>query len=238
MSTKLLQEGDILELDGRRYMVDYVNDSRVRCVPLDRVEVEVATLGGESASFSKHGHPVNIATTIESSRLLERTGLRGLKEFLAAKASRRKKTVEAKQLKEESTDDMARKTKDTTSTTPKPRGGLAADARRAKESAKPDKQKAPKPEKKPADSAKGKLGQVMGHSTCSVIRRLGKEGASKLRIIAILAAVGVTASPATVAIQRGWGKSGKEKAAELTGDQIKELLGHASEPEPAAKPEK
>ena len=120
-----------------------------------------------------------------------------------------------------------------------PRGGLAADAIRAKRAAKRGKNPAAKEAAK-ADAGggaaedgtrtKGKLGQYEGHSICAVLRRLGKEGVSVAHARAIVAAQGWSASDTTVQIQNGWGRNDKAPAADLTKAQVKALVDSAPEP--------
>jgi len=45
------------------------------------------------------------------------------------------------------------------------------------------------------------LGGVFGHSLCSVLRRLGKEGLGTSHVRAIMEARGIKVSPTTVSIQ-------------------------------------
>lgn len=245
MSTTLLQEGDLLNMDGARHIVTYVNDSRARLVPLEKEMIDVSTPDGGKVSFTRSGHAVNISTTIETSSILERTGLQGLREFLAAKASRRKKTGEAQQTTQEETDtDMGRKRKEntdpSTSTKPKARGGLAAQAAKAKEEADPAAKKSKAKTKKEKSTGRGgfaRLDKIHGFGITSVIRRLGANGVTKEHAAAILAKAGIKAAPATIAININNGKAGeaKGKQAALTGDQLTELIDSA--PDPTAKTE-
>ena len=121
----------------------------------------------------------------------------------------------------------------------KARGGLAAEAMAdtaagtstaAGKPVKPVKVKAPKAEKK-AKPVKAKktgagnprLGEVFGFSIGSTINRLGREGLKTADIKKILASKGIEVKTATVAWNVTRAVSGIGVAADLTGEQVKEL---------------
>jgi hypothetical protein len=120
-----LNPGDVLALGPNlataTHVVDMVNDSRARCIPLSGITKTVETPDG-SIKFESRGDIVNISLTTSAARILERLGPDGLKNFLSARASRRRAQPEASnQNNETENQDMAAKTK--TATTDKPRRG-------------------------------------------------------------------------------------------------------------------
>lgn len=81
------------------------------------------------------------------------------------------------------------------------------------------------------DGTKGKLGEWLGYSVCSVIRKLAQEGLTTGHISAIVAKAGFTAKPTTVSLNAVAGRAGKYKIADLTKQQVKDLSDSASEKE-------
>lgn len=61
-----LQLGMVIEMSGVRYRVDMVNDCRARCVPLDKVKVQVEDkLKGVTKEFERFGSSINISPNSE-----------------------------------------------------------------------------------------------------------------------------------------------------------------------------
>lgn len=89
------------------------------------------------------------------------------------------------------------------------------------------------------EASKGALGGVMGFSTTSVLRRLGREGATVAQARGIMDKLKVKAADATVQINVALGrrKDCKDTIAELTAAQVKELMAMAPA-EPAAAEDK
>lgn len=85
-----LEQGDIVRLpDGMEVIVSQANDCRARVMPMAKVKVSRTTKGGEQVDFEAAKKPFDISTTVDRGTMLRRTGLKGLKDFLAAKTSRR-----------------------------------------------------------------------------------------------------------------------------------------------------
>lgn len=243
-----LRVGDVLELEGELFVVDYMNDCRARCRPVLGQTVKLKTVLGETAEFESHRASVNIAVHAEPGFVLERLGADGLAELLATQQSARRRGavggVEETRTSERNERILTMASKLRTlkgeKKITKPRGGLAADmASDAAAGAAPAKRtRKPKAEASPESGephSKGKLGEIMGFSVVSVIRTLAKAGASSARVRGIMEARGVPVKPATVQIQVSSGRSGKFGGkpvtyADLTEAQKEELLGLASEP--------
>lgn len=96
---------------------------------------------------------------------------------------------------------------------------------------KPAAAKKPATAKADEPASKRKLGEWLGYSTCSVLKALGKAGASVAHARAIAAEAGVKAKDATVQLNVSAGRRGDGKIAPLTAAQVKELLASAPEPE-------
>jgi uncharacterized OsmC-like protein len=226
-----LAPGDVLSLSGGAptHVVDFVNDSRARCVPV-RAKVKVIHALEGDVTVVAQGDAVNIATNVSSEFVVERFGsLAKAKDFLLREKARQE--AELKQQNQEKEKVMARKksaeSTETKTRTRKPRGGLAAQLAESKES----KDREVKDSPEPNGHRVGSLGGVFGHSATSVMRALGAAGCSNARIGAILEAKGVAAKKSTVTIQGGRGRSGRGGApAELSKAELKELMDLAAEP--------
>lgn len=220
-----LRKGDVTK-DGCIVMM--VNESRAL----------VAKLGDRGTTAS-------IATTVSRDHVVERRGEQGLHDFLArktppAEAAAGETSNETTTETGDNTMTGKGKTKKATKSKKAPRGGLAADALAAQANgeAKPKGRKAKKPkEPKPANPpGEGRMTKIMGFSVCAVLRRLGKEGVTKEHAKAILEAQGITGMPpASLAIQVSYGKSGTRPPAELSNEQVAELVSSAAAPEPETK---
>lgn len=204
-----LLPGDVVAYGQARFIVDFVNDSRARIVPLEKRRISIETMAGKHAEFSKHDSSHNICPTIAPELILERRGASGLKEFHTQRASRRVANQTEAINNTEPQDDMSKKSTKTTST---------------------------ETESKP--TTKGALGSLMGFSTCAVLRRLGMAGVTVAHGRAIMAKAGVKASDTTVSIQIGNGRNGKGSMAELSKAQVEELKASAPAPAEDPKAEK
>ena len=234
-----LEPGDIVEYSGKRWLVESSTESRARIIPLfPGVSKAVTFADGSVAVFTEQGRHVSISQHIPSDMLLERAGAEYVKTFLSTRRGSPGEADnhttgaigEASMINE--TDGLAR-------------GGLAAEALRAKSGNKP---KAAKKEKKTEaeDGSKGKLGQLFGNSITSVIRKLANEGLTVAQITKALKAQKDIEVPAeaTVKIQRGRGVRNDPAKdgvlATLTREQLKALKDAAGpvekEETKAAKP--
>jgi hypothetical protein len=245
MSDVLLRPGHLVALDGLSpepsHVVDYVNDSRARCSPLKGGRVHVITpLVGQPKVVEDKPDSVNVATVLPGERVVGWIHPNKLNDYLTEAAARRKERRQAaSQSKQTEAENMKTEKR-------RARGGLAATVTsngttdKPRRGRPPGKAKAPKAEEAPAAEAghsKGKLGEVMGHSVCKVIRRLALEGCSAGRIKAICEARGLAPAENTVKLNRSAALRAKDPApaADLTKAQVKELLELAPEPEAAAK---
>lgn len=227
-----LEVGDVL-VTG--HIVDYVNESRARVVSMTPVKKQFTTVMEEKIEIEKTGVPFSIATNIFPDSVTERRGDKGLAEFLTSRKARRSQVgIEEPETVTEETEEnnMPKETKEKKQA----RGGFAAEAR---EEANKDPRKIAK-QAAEENHARGRLGQVMGFSTCSVLKRLGKEGVTTAHAVAIMAAIKSPAKKATISLNVGLGRRGCDGIAELTGAQVKELKTAAPEPvevkaEPKAK---
>lgn len=242
MSDTYLQPGDVLRLEGPEpsHIVDYVNESRARAVPLRGGRVHTVTpLVGEPKTIEDQPNAVNICTVLDRSLIVERVGQDGIKNYLLAAAARRKEQRSAAQTETRNDNDMEK-------TKRKARGGLAAtlatlngETDKPKRGRKPKAAKTDAPRKKRAeakegDGNRGALGQIMGHSVVKVIRALSKDGATPAHVAAICAAQGVKPKLSTIKINRSAVLRGAAEAAPLTKEQLRELRASAPEPETEA----
>jgi len=120
----------------------------------------------------------------------------------------------------------------------KPRGGLAADNAALKTSKSrattvktakvntPKATKEPKAKKEKSASSSGRM-KIMGNSAYKIAVTLGKKGVTLENVKAIIKAQGSDLSEGTISQNYYLGKSGKGNMADLTGDQIKELIASA-----------
>jgi hypothetical protein len=245
MSDVLLRPGHLVALDGLSpepsHVVDYVNDSRARCSPLKGGRVHVITpLVGQPKVVEDKPDSVNVATVLPGERVVGWIHPNKLNDYLTEAAARRKEQRQAaSQSKQTEAENMKTEKR-------KARGGLAATVtsngttdkpRRGRPPGKAKEAKAKKTETNGTKS-KGALGEIHGHSVVSVIRRLSTEVESPQRIIDILKAHGTTAHENTVKIQYNRGRKGEGSPADLSKEQVKELLALAPEPAKEAKASK
>ncbi len=252
-----LLEGDVLNLgpDGL-VVVDRMSDCAARVRPLTQKTREFTPrFKDEKVVIKEAVRGYRIATQVEPATIVARLGADWQSKDFAASvpgydAAKHKKPNGQKQQTKEQTEMKTATTDDGLS-----RGGLAAEALREQRATKPGKKakapkaakepKAAKPAKEPkaakAPKAKkekkakaAKTGEVKqmpkihGHSVCAVLRRLGKEGVTTEQAKAILAANGINDMPAaSLAVQVGFGRTGKRPAADLTAEQVKELIAQA-----------
>lgn len=80
-----LRLGDVVRVLGTHMIVDMVNESRARCVPLRKVTRTITPLVGEPKTFTEVGKPESISCHIEPGEILERRGQQGLQDFLSSK---------------------------------------------------------------------------------------------------------------------------------------------------------
>lgn len=164
----LLRRGDVFQHGGRNMVVEYVNASRARAVPLDPimrtvkpqpmqgVEFEAKTFQEPADKFAINISPnseVEILRSIPEAQLNE--------IFSKKKRSRPAEITEAP--KTETTDESKVMIKPADKPIRNPRGGLAADSRRLKASARPAGKKTPKAKKKakaPGDRKQSKCGMI------------------------------------------------------------------------------
>ena len=104
-------------------------------------------------------------------------------------------------------------------------------AAKAKPAAKPGAAKKDKPV--PAATSRTRMEKIFGHSVCSVIRSLGKAGATVAEARVIMEKKGVEVKDTTLSLNVGAGRAGKYGDAGLDRGQLAELL--ALKPAPAAK---
>lgn len=87
-----LQPGDVIRNSGRLWVVDYVNDCRARAVALERDTRTFESLNGHAervqVSIPEKATPINVAPVVDSSCVIERRGVKWLKDFLAARSNR------------------------------------------------------------------------------------------------------------------------------------------------------
>lgn len=210
-----LRFGDVVCLNGSRYIVKHVNQSGAYCVPETARRVHVETRFGETKDFVKQERGITISKNIEPDCIVQHLSEEVAQNFFARKGTARGVEQQTSQPNEGETE-MRKKGQ----TKRKPRGGLAADAA--------------------ADAAAngghvGSLGDVFGFSATGVMRVLGREGLKASQVAAVMKEKGVKASKNTVSIQVNAGKNGvtagkKGKPVtypELTKDQIKELVALA-----------
>ena len=230
-----LRRGDILKVHGRRQVVVAVNDCCARVAPEKPEVVEVATRFGGSVKFARASGVTTVAAHVGAEAVLGSAGAEWVENYLASKARRKGQVSEDRETdnQERKEEVMPRKKRDSQpKDKTKARGGLAADARELRE-----QKQAPEPAGAEPKS-RGKLGEVFGHSVVSVLRTLGKEGATTAHCRAIMAARGVPVKDSTCSIQVSSGRSGKfggkpVSYAPLTEAQVEELLASAPDPKAA-----
>lgn len=108
-----------------------------------------------------------------------------------------------------------------------------------KKASKATKPKSKKQTKRKAAAASNgakleRYDKILGHSVCSVVRKMGAEGTKTDHARAILAKHKVTMPEASLRVQLGYGRAGQRGMAELTKEEFKELLASVPEPETAA----
>lgn len=57
--------GDVVLLDNREYVVDFINESRMRCIPMERKKVEYVTADEKKVEFTADYSAVNISPNSE-----------------------------------------------------------------------------------------------------------------------------------------------------------------------------
>jgi len=202
-----LKPGDVCRLTGTLYIVDYANESRARLAPLNRRRKVITDHVFErQVSFEETGKSISVSRHCEPGFILERRGQEGLNQFLTSTKAARRQTNEQSAAATEEEKNMAKKG--------------------SKKSAAASTNGEP--------HSKGKLGELMGFSVVSVLRRLGQSDIKVAHARAIMEAQKIKVAPATVQIQVNNGKNGKGEPAGITKEQLKELIESA--PEPAAEP--
>lgn len=288
-----LAPGDVfLFAGGKKHIVDYVNSSRARAVPMESSVTTVTTRFGQKIEFSKSAKSIDISPQVEAGFVIERLGASGLKEFLKKKHNRKEIIMQLElgdviqySLEESPAGKTGRFTTTAVSAKSariasmdyepgkltvvvipraindfflvhKPRltaherknehnnfltvNASAVEELTAEPTGEETKQmpkkasaksaKAPK-SKKAGEPSRGALGQVMGFSASSVIRRLGKEGLDAGQIDRALKSQGVTADVKTirVSIRKVVLDDKTKKFAELSAEQLAKLVKAAGD---------
>lgn len=205
-----LKVGDMLDVGGNEGLavVEYVNDCRARCRPLEKQSVRVTTRFGKQAEFSVDRSTINIAVLQEPGTILKRLGKDGLEQFLATQTARRSEFRKVTRAlignQTESNNSMKNKT---SSTEPK----------------------APR---------QGGLGLLLGFSVASVVRALGAAGVKGSQVMRILEANKIKASRPGIQTMVFNGRHGiGGEPAPVTKKQIEELIS-MDPGEPATESEK
>lgn len=60
-----LRVGDVVELHGMEYVIDYINECRARAVPLSRKQVNYVTVAGKKVEFETDHSGQNISPNSE-----------------------------------------------------------------------------------------------------------------------------------------------------------------------------
>jgi len=60
-----LRVGDVIELDGIEYVIDYLNECRARAIPLTRKQVSYETVSGKKVEFETDHAGKNISPNSE-----------------------------------------------------------------------------------------------------------------------------------------------------------------------------
>lgn len=68
-----LRTGDVVVLSGRRYIVDYLNPCRARCIPMAKKRVDYETVAGKRVQFDTNYAAMNISPNSDIP-ILERLG--------------------------------------------------------------------------------------------------------------------------------------------------------------------
>jgi hypothetical protein len=76
-----LRLGDVVEYDGEKQIVSYVNDSRAMLVPLQSNSVKYQTRFGKEVEFTTEGKGCNISP-VYFGNILERRGEKGLRAWV------------------------------------------------------------------------------------------------------------------------------------------------------------
>ena len=225
-----LRPGDVVALsNGEPFIVEMVNASRARCVPLTHSVVTTVTLRDKPVRMTQWGDAQSISTRVPPELLLERAGADLLNLFLAVKGSRGKGSTNTGTEIESLTEDQIME-----KVTSLPRGGLAAEAIRAKAGKGDPKPKATKT-KKTEEGTKGALGGLFGNSITSMLRFMGSKGFTTGQAIKALKANKIYPAEATVKIQLGRGKRKDGDLATVTKEQWADLV-KAAGPAEAEKP--
>lgn len=68
-----LRVGDVIELRGMEYVIDYINECRARAIPLSRKQVNYVTVAGKKVEFETDHSGQNISPNSEIP-ILQRLG--------------------------------------------------------------------------------------------------------------------------------------------------------------------
>ena len=253
----LVQIGDIILNDGKKWVCDFSSEARCRLVLLLPGPCRVVQMGKKrEVEFADWDKSISIAQPISAEMVAERGGEQFLKAFLANKRGSSSGQANNKTTGAGENENMAEI---------KARGGLAAEAlaakagnkTKAKKAAKVAKQqkkepvitesclesaavgedtKTPTPSSEPViesetttrGSGGKRMNKIMGSSVCSVVRALGAAGVTAPQATAILAANGIIdMSPGSMSVQLGFGRNGKLKCADLTAEQLQTIMASA-----------
>lgn len=206
-----LLAGDVVQLDGGPHIVVRSTLSGAKCEPLAKRTSTVNPRFSDPVTVSRWGRVQHISGNLPKCLILERRGEAGVAEYLAGRSKKNFCTQSP----------LAAADQPTTT------GGEESDNTMAKKSKKAASAKSA-PETK---QRKGGLPLIMGHTTASVVRRLGKEGVKCGHAMAILEANGVKASKPGVQTMLFNGRHGTGgDPAPLTAAQVKELVESAAAP--------
>lgn len=208
--------GDVLHVQDGVGVAELCNESRARLKLLVSTERKFKPANGPKVTITSGGKLVSISPFSFTPILLFRLGpdyLKKIAEFRNGGAGTRKRNNQSSSTNEQQDDTMPAKQK----TAKKP-----AKAKSTKGKAEAIKTTVP--------SSKGKLGDVMGFSTCSVIRRLGMDGVSVAHARAIMKVANPKARETTVSLNISAGSRGIGAIAQLSKDQVAELKAMAKDP--------
>lgn len=200
-----LQPGDVVNVFGVVAMVVKATEANSHVAEASRRQRTVTDrVTGETATFKLPPQRHIISTTLPKEDVIQRQGAAGLAYFLKTRTVQGVEQTKTSDTEHEGENSMAAKKKNT-------KKAAAPEAAEGKA------------------STKGQLGNVMGYSTCSVLRRLGIAGVDNKQAKAILGACGVQASDATIATHISQGAAGKKgkSVAPLTKAQVDELKAKA-----------
>ncbi len=80
--------GDVIKLYDGLHIVDMVNESRARCIPMTIQSVTFTTTAEREVKFNVFGNYVSVSPNLEPEAIIEHRGQAGLTEFLKSKATR------------------------------------------------------------------------------------------------------------------------------------------------------